>query len=469
MKGIVLSILALTIAVGIMADPLSCYDIQYTTDSSGDSPYNGQTVQVQGIVTAINAGTGFWIGDQLGGEWSGLYVYHRNTSNAVELGDMVLLTGTVDEYYNLTEFTNVTSYEIISQNNSIPVTTISTQDMPYGSSSSEKYEGVFVRFNDVKVRSTPDSYGQFKISDTSGIQAMGDDIMYIPPAGTLVVNESWHMMQGVVDYHSAAGYKFSPRNANDMIKVDNAENATISISTCPAATIGDICELDVISSRLKAEWGIRQYKLTFHIDPTVVIYQGFDILGTLSSQNPTETVSADGSTITLEYGAQEALVSDDDVVLIKLKFEPLTYGDIPIYLDEFFYDTYQINSLNNGRILVKIMENIAHLNLSTTASEKNIFDPAMNEILNIEYGTKTGFLARAIIRIYDAQGRLVATPVHQNFSSSTGIVSTTWNGRDSNMNLLKPGLYYCHAEISNRETSKRFSTVQPIVIKSRLK
>ncbi|MCB5259597.1 MAG: hypothetical protein LHW48_03880, partial [Candidatus Cloacimonetes bacterium] len=146
-----------------------------------------------------------------------------------------------------------------------------------------------------------------------------------------------------------------------------------------------------------------------------------------------------------------------------------TYGDIPIYLDEFFYDTYQINSLNNGRILVKIMENIAHLNLSTTASEKNIFDPAMNEILNIEYGTKTGFLARAIIRIYDAQGRLVATPVHQNFSSSTGIVSTTWNGRDSNMNLLKPGLYYCHAEISNRETSKRFSTVQPIVIKSRLK
>jgi flagellar hook assembly protein FlgD len=93
----------------------------------------------------------------------------------------------------------------------------------------------------------------------------------------------------------------------------------------------------------------------------------------------------------------------------------------------------------------------------------------MNEKIKIEYGTKLGFMAKAIVRIYDAQGRLVATPVNKNFNSPTGFENIMWDGRDSNMKRLEPGLYYCHAEISNRETSKRYSTVQPIVIKTRLK
>jgi hypothetical protein len=470
MKGIVLSILALSFAVAIMAQPLSCYDIQFTESSSGDSSYDGQSVQVQAVVTAINRDTGFWIGDPDGGPWSGLYVYHRNTSNVVELGDMVLLNGTVDEYFNLTELTNVSSYEVLSQNNQIPVTELSTADMPYGSASSEQYEGVFVRFNNVQIKSTPDNYGQFKIADSSGVQAMGDDILFLPPSGTFVVNEWWHMMQGVVDFHSAAGYKFSPRNANDMVKVDSVENASISISTDPAGVLNEISTLSVNTSRLKTDWGVRQYQLKIRIDPTLVLYQGYDTSETLSNLEPTQTISENGSEITISYATQEVISSTEDgSSLIKLNFEPLSYGDIVVYLEEFSYDDYQINALSNGRILVKIMENIAHLVIGTAGSGKNIFDPSMNEILNIEYGTKTGFLARAIIRIYDAQGRLVATPVHQNFASSTGIVSTTWNGRDSNMKLLKPGVYYCHAEISNRETGKRFKTVQPIVIKSRLK
>jgi hypothetical protein len=278
------------------------------------------------------------------------------------------------------------------------------------------------------------------------------------------------MMQGVVDFHSAAGYKFSPRNANDMVKVDSVENASISISTDPAGVLNEISTLSVNTSRLKTDWGVRQYQLKIRIDPTLVLYQGYDTSETLSNLEPTQTISENGSEITISYATQEVISSTEDgSSLIKLNFEPLSYGDIVVYLEEFSYDDYQINALSNGRILVKIMENIAHLVIGTTGSGKNIFDPSMNEILNIEYGTKTGFLARAIIRIYDAQGRLVATPVHQNFASSTGIVSTTWNGRDSNMKLLKPGVYYCHAEISNRETGKRFKTVQPIVIKSRLK
>ena len=469
MKGILLCVLAFTLSVGLMAQ-LSCYDIQYTDNPNGNSPYMGQSVTVRGIVTAINRGSSFYIGDADGGPWSGLYVYHGNTSNQVELGDLVDLTGTVDEYYNLTELVSVTGFNIISSNNPIPITPISTADLPYNNNASEPYEGVLVRFNDVQIRSTMDNYGQFRFADSSGVQSMADDVLFVPQASSIVVNDWWHQIQGVVDYHSVAGYKILPRNANDMIKVDDVSNSSIRISTEANAVLNEINTLNVYTSKLNSDWGVREYYMQIRIDPGQVLYQGFEIEGSLSSSNPIETVSANGEIITLHYGSQETLSSDeDDTVLIKLKFEPINYGDIPIYIDEFRYDDTDITTLTNGRLMVKITENIAHLNISTASSGRNSFDPSMNEVLNIEFGTKTGFLARGLIRIYDAQGRLVATPVSQNFTSSTGIETTTWNGRDSNMKLLEPGLYYCHAEVSNRESGKRYNTVQPIVIRSRLK
>lgn len=469
MKGILISILALLLSAGLMAQ-LSCYDIQYTDNPNGNSPYNGQSVTVQGIVTAIKRGHYFYIGDPGGGPWSGLYVFHGNTSNLVELGDMVKLTGTVTEYYNLTELISITSSEVLSQNNPIPITPLSTNDLPFNNNRSEQYEGVLVRFNDVQIKSVMDDYGQYKIADSSNVQAMVDDVLYTPQASQIIVNEWWSQIQGVVDYHSVAGYKILPRDASDMIKVDDVGNSAIRISTEANAVLDQINTLNVYTSKLKSEWGVREYEMKIRIDPNQVLYQGYDISESLSLYSPIETVSAEGDIITLHYGGQDNLISEtDDTVLIKLKFEPKSYGDIVIHLEEFRYDDVDITALTNGKLMVKITENKAHLSIGTDQSGKNIFDPSMNEKINIEYGTKTGFLARALIRIYDAQGRLVATPVHQNFTSSTGIERTSWNGRDSNMKLLPAGLYYCHAEVSNRETGKRQNTVQPIVIKSRLK
>nr|HPH94221.1 hypothetical protein [Candidatus Cloacimonas sp.] len=101
--------------------------------------------------------------------------------------------------------------------------------------------------------------------------------------------------------------------------------------------------------------------------------------------------------------------------------------------------------------------------------KKNIFNPERGEEIIISYGTKTGYLSKAIIRIYDAQGRLVYTPVHKNITSATGIEEYKWNGRDSNLKLLTPGLYYCHLEVTDRSSGDKDNTVQPIVIKSALK
>lgn len=468
MRGIILTILALSLSIGLMAQTLSCKDVQQTTNPNGDSIYKDQVITVQGIVTGVKSGTGFFIGDEEGGEWSGLYIFHGNTSNNVAVGDLVVLTGLLVEFYNMTELTQVSSYSIISSNNAVPITTLTTSQLPFGAATSEVYEGVMVRFNDVQIKSTIDSYGQFKVADSSGVQAMIDDLFYPQPASQIVVGQWWYQIQGIVDYHSAAGYKVSPRSPQDMIKTDDITNSQIRIGSAPNAIIGQISTVDVYTTKLNASWGVREYSMTIHIDPTMVIYQGYDIEGTLTNANPTINVSSAGDQISIQYGAQEGLVAPGEASLIKLKFEPLNYGDITIDLTEFMYDDTPITSLGDGRIQVRIAKNIAYLNISRDGSGKNSFDPSMNEKIKIEYGTKTGFLARALVRIYDAQGRLVATPVHQNFTSSTGIESYLWDGRDSNMDRVKPGLYYCHLEVSNRESGKRYDTVQPIVVKSRL-
>ena len=235
MKAIILTILVLSFSFGLMAQ-LSCYDIQYTTNPNGDSPYNGQSVTVQGIVTAKNPGSAIYIGDPGGGPWSGLYVFNGNASHHVEPGDMVLLTGTVSEYYNLTELTNISATEVLSHNNPIPITPLSTADLPFNSAVSEPYEGVLVRFNDVQIKSTMDMFGQYKIADSSNVQSLVDDVLYVPQDSQIVVGEWWYQIQGVVDYHNAAGYKILPRNTQDLVRGDEAV-ITVSPGTMDYGTL----------------------------------------------------------------------------------------------------------------------------------------------------------------------------------------------------------------------------------------
>ena len=88
------------------------------------SPYNGQEVTIHGEVTAE-----FWGSDQYRymtvqdaeGPWNGIVCFNYNGWDQFEWvdasgsshpgpaeGDMVTLTGIIEEYYNLTELTDVT-------------------------------------------------------------------------------------------------------------------------------------------------------------------------------------------------------------------------------------------------------------------------------------------------------------------------------------------------------------------------
>ncbi|RLD48374.1 MAG: hypothetical protein DRI94_12610, partial [Bacteroidetes bacterium] len=112
---------------------ITIHNIQGETSTS---PYNGQNVTTSGIVTA-NFVNSYYIQDGKG-EWNGIYVYDNERNPTI--GDSIVISGQVYEYYDLTEIKNISSYYFCSAQNKIPEPVIiSTNNV------SEAYEGVLVK------------------------------------------------------------------------------------------------------------------------------------------------------------------------------------------------------------------------------------------------------------------------------------------------------------------------------------
>ena len=142
--------------------------IQGTGESS---PYQGQQVTTEGIVTAVFQG-----GGTLGGYYieqpgcdadmttsNGIFVYAPN-AGAIATGQRVSVTGTVVEFNGLTELTNAT-YSVLG-NGVVPPTEI---NLPIVSNTHwERYEGMLLRFP-----------GQLVVADNSGWSQYGE--VYLTP------------------------------------------------------------------------------------------------------------------------------------------------------------------------------------------------------------------------------------------------------------------------------------------------
>ncbi|HAN41081.1 MAG TPA: hypothetical protein GX398_00905 [Candidatus Cloacimonetes bacterium] len=478
MKKSLLIAISLLLLTGLTAQVLTCREIQETDKPNGDSEYAGQTVTVQGIVVAEKFWSGnnenyvgYMISDPEGGPWSGLYIFDNR--NNPSRGDLVQVTGTVTEYYNFTELTSVSNFQILSSNNPLPQPTVITTDQLTGSNG-EQWESVLVQVQDVTVTATPDNRNEFYVNNSTAACQV-DDQCFRPGTftwPTMTVGQNIASIQGVVDY-AFSEFGLNPRSLQDVIFQDDVANSIISIPVINAE-LGNLVDVPVNTTRLKPNWYVSSYKAEISIDNTKILFQGIKTDDTtITPVNPDFTLSASGDKITIEYLSQEPISSsENNLPLFYLTFETIDYGEAFINIDSFRYDNTDILSIFGGKILSKIAKNIAHLSIGTDTGSKNIFDPSMNEKINIEYGCKsgpTGINTRALVRIYDSQGRLVATPVNTNISSSLGIEKIAWDGRDNNMRLLPVGLYYCHLELIDRAGGGTLKTVQPIVIKSKLK
>ena len=90
------------------------------------------------------------------------------------------------------------------------------------------------------------------------------------------------------------------------------------------------------------------------------------------------------------------------------------------------------------------------------------FDPYAGEKITIDFYSKED--DKAILRIYNAEGKLMFTPQNIIIANQNGLNQYEWDGRDKYQNLLPIGLYICYLEVINADTGSKKTAKAPIVI-----
>ena len=209
----------------------SIYDIQYVADPSTDdaSPLNGQEVTISGVVTTEFWGGGnshLYVQDSIGG-WNGIIVYQgggwdnfnfsspEGTVHSVAEGDSVTLTGTVNEYYNLTQIIDVTEFMIHGPADvMIEPTVVTPGQVMTGGADAEKFESCLIAVHDVSVDDPDLGYGEWSVTDGTNSVRVDDrwDYYYWPDS----LQELAEVV-GCLDY-SYSNTKIQPRLARDVVE-----------------------------------------------------------------------------------------------------------------------------------------------------------------------------------------------------------------------------------------------------------
>ncbi len=189
--------------VGIVNVPeVSIYDIQFTEDASGNSPYKGETVKTKGVVTALES-KAFYIQDGAGA-WNGIYVY-QNAAPTVAVGDSVEVIAEVAEYYNLTELKNVT-VTVINSDNAIEASEVTIGNVGEG------FEGVLMMVKSVVVADAVNNFGEWTVTDATDTLKLDDVMVDFEPA----VGTAFASISGVLTF-SFGEFKLLPRDTADIV------------------------------------------------------------------------------------------------------------------------------------------------------------------------------------------------------------------------------------------------------------
>lgn len=196
-----LFLLAVALAALIVsgAAATTIYEIQYTTDPSGDSPLLGQQVTTSGVVTAVHY-NGFLMYEGAG-PWQAIFVYTYTA--APELGDAVELTGTVEEYFGMTEIVDLEAFTIVSHDN--PVTPLVLDPATV---SQEMYESVLITVENVAVTALL-TYGEWTVDGTLVCDDL-NDYLYFPQLG-----DQLDALTGTL-FYSFGAFKLEPRYTADV-------------------------------------------------------------------------------------------------------------------------------------------------------------------------------------------------------------------------------------------------------------
>jgi methionine-rich copper-binding protein CopC len=214
---------------------MSIYDIQYTTETSGDSPHINEQVRVSGIVTAIDFPQdfkGYFLQDS-SRTWNGIYVYDPDR-NSTEPGDSLTVVGTIAEYYNVTQVSCVVEYIENSTGNILPDPLIITT----GVTDPEQFECVLVTVENAECTNNDLGDDEIELNDGSGAIII-DDYLYDYTSTEAFTNNNLYRVTGVM-YYTYGDYKIIPRDANDIEDVTTVNDpfAGVNIQVYPNPSNG---------------------------------------------------------------------------------------------------------------------------------------------------------------------------------------------------------------------------------------
>jgi hypothetical protein len=320
------------------------YDIQFTENpgENGDYPsaYAGQTVETGGIVTGVDfSGGRYFISAPQGGAWNGLYIYDNDHSP--QIGDQLLLTGEVYEYYGFTELTALDSYQVISSGNALPPSTL----VQCYDAESEAFESVLVRLDNMLVTAGFDQYGQWQIGDESGNLLVGSGFFDLQAAGWQAVpGFDPGLISGIISY-SWGEFYLQPRNLEDFEA--GPENTLLYIA---ADTIyGESSfQLPLMISNL-SEQSAQQLTMQISYDPSILSYLNWQA-GDLGWEVDNLEIEENPGVLEISYqGDFSYLLSE---AMINLEFAAESSGLSNLEIVSASLDGVEVSSLFSGDIIV---------------------------------------------------------------------------------------------------------------------
>lgn len=247
----IFTLLAVAASISLQAQIVTISEIQFTSDPSGDSPYNGQTVQTTGVVTASaedgNLGYVF-IQEEGATEWGAIQLTGNPALANLKIGDLIGVQGTVQENAGFTVLGNIPGIEVVDSN--VAITPIDL-DPDYFStapfSDLEKYESMYVQLingSDSVYIVDPDvGFGDYRAGtdinsastgclvlagrqDSQNMSSLNvsyvSDSIYATNSGTMMVpvievqtGDAFTSIRGVITY-GFSDYRLIPRNNADI-------------------------------------------------------------------------------------------------------------------------------------------------------------------------------------------------------------------------------------------------------------
>jgi len=190
-----------------------------------------EQVTVAGIVTANRAPyiTHLYVEETPGGPWQGVQIYGGTPAEPV-VGDSIIISGYVSEYFFKTELTGIDYLKICSSGNPLPgPNLVDPALIKTGAPTAESYEGVFIRCNPVFIADSIgfDQFGEWRVADIFGtpydtvMVGHNGNYTYIPVPGT------WMNICGPMDY-IYSNFRIEPRSDADidLVNVTGVEPVT---------------------------------------------------------------------------------------------------------------------------------------------------------------------------------------------------------------------------------------------------